>query len=121
MAFVKEIRDPNTNVTSKLLDAVIAADPGSWTEVLSRDKFSIHIIFGSGAVGVVQVRGSNEDSPAGSNDGIDLVAANLTNLATSGNNIATSTIIAVKIPIKNLKIKVVSLNGGPVSAILVGV
>ena len=121
-AVVTEIRDPNTNLTSKLLDAVVANGAnGTWAEVLSRDKFSIHIIFGANATGVVQVRGTNEDNPADSDDGVDLVAANLTNLATTAGNIAASAMIAVKIPIKNIKVKVVSLSGGPVSAILIGV
>ena len=120
-ASVHEIRDPNTNVTSLLLNAVVAAANGTWAEVLSRDKFSIHILFGANASGVVQVRGTNEDSPADSYDGIDLVAANLTNLATTAGNIAASAMVAVKIPIKNIKVKVVSLSGGPISAILIGV
>ena len=121
MAKVQEIRDPNTNLLGKLLDQVGVHGDGSWTEVMSRDKFSIHVIFGAGASGVIQICGSNEDAPVDSNDGVDLIAAGLTNLATSGNNIAANSMVAVKIPVRWIKAKPVSLSGGPVSAILIGV
>lgn len=117
-AAVKEVRDPTTNIASILLNAVTAPDSGAWADIHGRDKFSIHIIITGTAT--VQLRGSNEAQPADNTDGVDIVAAGLTQLATSA-TITASTIIKFNNPMLWAKVKVTVCSSGTVTAYLVGV
>lgn len=111
-----QFTEKNAGLIGTLLDAVVAQDNGSWLNILGMDKISIHIVI---ANATVTIHGSNESGPADNTDGVDLVAAGLTQLATNA-TITASTIIAIKIPLKWVKVKVTAV-AGSVSAYLVAV
>jgi len=106
-------------LTDQNKNPITGLSSGCWSDISARDKFSLHIIIPTGTT--VQIRGSNEPNPADNTDGIDLVAAGLTNLAVN-TVINATTMITFKHPMKWLKVMVtIFAGGGPLHAYLEGV
>ena len=114
------IAEKHYNIRCKLLDEVSANSTGVWRETEGQDKFSIHVVVSANASLSVTLRGSNEDGPDDvSDDGVDLVAAGLTQLAANA-TITASQIAKIACPIRWVKAKAV-VTSGNVSAFLEGV
>lgn len=110
---VAEVRDPTTNLVATLLN-------NQWADIHGRYKFSIHIMI-SGSVSLT-VRGSNEPAPNdATDDGVDIIAAGLTQIAAASNTISASTIVKFNNPMLWAKIKATISAGGSLQAFLVGV
>ncbi len=108
--------DPTLNMSCPdLLNNVLGTASGSWIKVRGYDKTTTHIMIAG--VATVQLRGSNEEAPIDSDDGVDLVAAGLTQLA-PGTVISASTIVRTNSPLKWIKTKVPTWSSGAVNAML---
>ena len=121
---LQQFTEKNTGYEGNLLDESTGVDNGTWMNVIGMDKISVHIVLSSGADATVNVCGSNEDAPDNNTDGIDLVAAGLTNIAAANNNIVANAMVAIKLPLRWIKVKVGPKTGtrsGTVSAKLVAV
>ena len=98
--------DPRVNMRALLLDRETAPTLGAWVGTEGYDKFSIHVVKGSGTTLSAQAYVSNEPSPA-----VDGGVA-------YGSPVAASAYIEIKAPYRWIRMAAPTLSGGVVSAYL---
>jgi len=109
MSTSETYRDPTTCMRAVLQNGAVAIDPGDWINVEGYEKKTIEIIISGTAT--VQIFVSNTPTKPANN--VDHVQY--------GNNVSSSALAEIKVPVRWLKAKISALTpGASVSAYMQG-